>query len=64
MTPIDEVEAEFRRQGVFLLVDFNSRKLWFYAYKRDQAVLRQLMESLTPRRDEMIKYLIARACKR
>jgi hypothetical protein len=59
--PIHVVEYELRKQGVFLLVDFDGRKLWFFGYKRDQAALRQMMESLKNRRDEMVKFLIKRA---
>jgi hypothetical protein len=60
-TPIHVVEHEFRCKGVFLLVDVKGRKLWFYGYKKDQTVLNQMMESLKERRDEMIKFLLARA---
>jgi hypothetical protein len=62
--PIHVVEYRFRRQGVFLLVDVKGRKLWFYGYKRDQGAIRQMMESLKGRSDEMIKFLIARASVR
>ena len=62
--PIDEVAREFRRQGIFLLVDARSKRIVFYGYKRDQGAIRQMMESLKGRSDEMIKYLIARASVR
>ena len=58
---IDELEADLRRQGVFLLVDVGGRKLWFYGYKKNQGILTEMMESLKPRRDEMIRFLLARA---
>ncbi len=61
VTPIHVVEYELRCQGVFLLVDFGGRKLWFYGYKKDQTALNRIMNSLKERRDEMIKFLIARA---
>lgn len=53
-----------RLQGVFLLVDMSGRKLWFFGYKKDQTILKQMMESLKGRRDEMIKFLLARASVR
>lgn len=55
------MEYEFRRQGIFLLVDVSSRKLWFYGYKKDHSVIKQMMESLKGRSDEMVDFLIARA---
>jgi len=62
--PIDQMEAEFRARGVFLLVDVRTRKLWFYGYKRDQATLNQMMASLKGRSQEMGEFLIARdTCK-
>jgi hypothetical protein len=64
VTPIHVVEYELRRKGVFLLVDMDGRKLWFYGYKKDQGALRQTMESLKNRRDEMVKFLIKRASVR
>jgi hypothetical protein len=60
VTPIHVVEYQFRRQGVFLLVDVSGRKLWFFGYK-DQRCINQMMESLKGRCDEMINFLIARA---
>jgi hypothetical protein len=59
--PIDQVEADIRRNGVFLLVDVRNRKLKFFGYKRDYATINRLMDSLKGRTDEMVKYLIARA---
>jgi hypothetical protein len=64
LEPIHTVEYKLRRQGVFLLVDFSGRKLWFFGFKHDQNALKQMMADLTPRRDEMIKYLTARASVR
>jgi hypothetical protein len=59
--PIDEVEAEFRRHGVFLLVDVSGRKLWFYGYKKDHTAIKRMIDSLRGRSKEMVKFLIARA---
>lgn len=59
--PIHVMEYEFRRQGVFLLVDVSGKKLWFYGYKRDYAAINKMMESLKGRCDEMVNFLIARA---
>jgi hypothetical protein len=58
---IAEIETDIRGEGVFLLVDVNGRKLWAFGYKKDKALLDGIMESLKPRRDEMIRFLIARA---
>ena len=59
--PIDQVEADIRRRGVFMLVDVRGRKLKFFGYNRDYANINRLMDSLKGRTDEMVKYLIARA---
>ena len=59
--PIGMVEKDFRYNGIFLLVDPISRRLWFYGYKKDQASINQAMESLKGRSDEMVNFLIARA---
>lgn len=58
--PIDQVEADLRREGVFLLVDWNN-KLWFYGYKRDHTAMKKMIESLRGRRAELVKFLLARA---
>ena len=57
--PIDEVEADFRRAGAFLLVDPTSRKLRFYGY--NQVALRRMIDGLRGRSHEMANFLIARA---
>jgi hypothetical protein len=62
--PIYEVEFDFRRRGMFLLVDPDGRKLWFYGYSHDQTSLKRAMESMKGRRDEMIKLLLSRASVR
>ncbi len=59
MKPIDQVDADIRREGVFMLVDVDGRKLRFYGYKRDYVTINRLIESLKGRQDEMVKYLIA-----
>jgi len=59
--PIDEVEADFRRQGVFVLVDMDGRKLRFYGYKRNCETINRLVDSLRGRGPEMVKFLTARA---
>ncbi len=64
MQPIHVVEYELRRQGVFLLVDMDGKKLWFFGYSKDQNSLKRVMESLKSRRDEMVKFLIKRASVR
>lgn len=64
VTPIHVVEHQFRLRGVFLLVGIDGRKLWFFGYKKDHATLKQMMESLKGRRDEMVKFLLARASVR
>jgi hypothetical protein len=55
------VELDFRRKGVFLLVDVRSKKLYFFGYKPDMTCINQMMESLKGRTDEMVNFLIARA---
>ena len=62
--PIHVVEYEFRRQGVFLLVDFDGRKLWFFGFKPDTVLIKQMMASLKGRSEEMVKFLTARASAR
>lgn len=59
MKPIGMMELDFRRQGVFLLVDVSSRKLWFFGY--NQSLINKMMDSLKGRCDEMVNFLIARA---
>jgi hypothetical protein len=61
--PIDEVEADFRRQGVFLLVNLDGQRLQFYGFKKDCVALNQMIDYLkqTGRGQEMVKFLIARA---
>jgi hypothetical protein len=58
---IATVEYAFRRRGVFLLVDFDGKKLWFFGHKPDQVAIKQMMESMKGRTEEMVKFLIARA---
>ena len=59
--PIDEVERDIRYNGAFLLVDLRGRRLCFYGYKKDQASLNRLMDTLKGRTKEMGNFLIARA---
>jgi hypothetical protein len=61
--PIDQVEADMRRQGVFLLVDVNGRTLRFYQFSKDSVRLKQILDYFQEkgRGQEMVKYLIARA---
>ncbi len=59
--PIDEVEADFRRQGIFLLVDADRRTLRFYGFKKDNVAVNRAVDSLRGRQSEMGKFLIARA---
>lgn len=61
LTPIHVMEYQFRRQGVFLLVDFDRRRLWFYGHKRNNEDINRLMDSLKGRVTEMVKFLTARA---
>lgn len=62
--PIDQVELELRRQGVFMLVDVRGKKLWFFQHSKDDIGIKRTMESLKGRGDEMIKFLIERASVR
>jgi len=57
--PIDEVAREFRRQGVFLLVDPFTKRIVFYGYKPDTVEINRMIEALKGRSNEMLKYLIA-----
>jgi hypothetical protein len=59
--PIGMVEKDFRYRGVFLLVDFDGKRLWFFGYKKDNTVINQMMASMKGRHAEMVNYLIARA---
>lgn len=61
LTPIDKVEEEIRRKGVFMLADVRSRKLWFYHFANDSVTLNRTIESLKGRSEEMVTFLIARA---
>jgi hypothetical protein len=57
--PIDQVEEDFRRLGVFILVDMNCKRLKLFGYNRI-AMLR-LTDELKGRSREMADLLIARA---
>ena len=57
--PIDQVLLNFNRKGVFLLIDARNRRLAFFGYKKDNAEINQMIDSLKGRSDEMTKYLIA-----
>jgi hypothetical protein len=57
--PIDQVLLNFNRKGVFLLIDARNRRLVFYGYKKDNADINQMIDSLKGRSDEMTKHLIA-----
>jgi len=59
--PIDTMERDFRRRGVFLLVDMNEKKLMFYGFKKDGVDINRMIDSMKGRCDEMVKFLIARA---
>jgi hypothetical protein len=59
--PIDQLEAEFRRYGAFLLVDFQGRKLWYYGVNRDGATRNRLIQLLKGRNQEMVLFLTKRA---
>jgi hypothetical protein len=59
--PIDTIELEFRRRGVFLLVDVSRKKLCFYGYKKDSVEINQMMDQLRGCSHEMENFLIARA---
>jgi len=59
--PIDTMEHDFRRKGVFLLVDINGKRLRFYGFKKDGVELNRMIDSMKGRCDEMVKFLIARA---
>lgn len=62
--PIDEVEADFRRQGIFLLVDMSGKKLWFFQHSKNKAGIKRTTDSLKGRSEEMVKFLLARASVR
>jgi len=55
------MEYRLRRQGLFLLVDFDGRRLWFYGYKHSNDDINLAMESVKGRAIEMVKFLTARA---
>ena len=62
VTPIHVLEYEFRRKGVFVLVGARRRELWFYGYKPTE--IKQMIDSIRGRSEEMVKFLIARASVR
>ena len=64
LKPIHVMEYELRQHGVFLLVDFDRRRLWFYGYKKNHATINQMMEQVKGRQAEMVKFLTARASAR
>ena len=64
MTPIHVIEYQLRCRGVFLLVDFDRRRLWFYGYKKNHTDINQMMEQVKGRQAEMVKFLTARAVQR
>jgi len=64
MKPIHVMEYELRQLGVFLLVDFDRRRLWFFGFKKNHATINQMMEQMKGRQAEMVKFLTARALQR
>jgi hypothetical protein len=59
--PIDEVEADFRRRGVFMLVNIHDKKLMFFGYKKNAVDINKMIDSLRGRSHEMTNLLVARA---
>jgi hypothetical protein len=59
--PVETLELEFRRRGVFLLVDVSGKKVRFYGYKKNCVEINQMMDQLRGRSHEMVNFLIARA---
>jgi hypothetical protein len=59
--PIDEIEVELRRCGIFMLVDVRGKRLRFYGHTRNRVTVQRLRDSLLKRSEEMGKFLIARA---
>jgi len=57
--PIDQVNFDARRQGVFMLVDFDGRRLRFYGCS--QAAINRAKDATKGRGQEMVKFLLARA---
>lgn len=58
--PLDEIEAEFRRHGSFLLVDTDGQ-LRYYGLSKCTPAQQKLLDSMKGRTSEMAKYLTARA---
>jgi hypothetical protein len=61
LKPIHVLEYDMRRLGVFLLVDFDRRRLWFFGYKKNHDAINRMMEQVKGRQIEMVKFLTARA---
>jgi hypothetical protein len=61
--PIGMVERDLRYIGIFLLVDFSGKRLWFFGHKKNSVDINRAMESVKGRCDEMVKYLTARATR-
>jgi hypothetical protein len=62
--PIDQVDADIRRVGIFMLVDVDGKKLRFFGFKKDYTDINRAMDSLKGRSQEMVKYLIEVASAR
>jgi hypothetical protein len=58
--PIDQVEADLRRQGVFILFLPDTNRLAFFGCKKTQADIDKLSESVRGRSKEMARFLTAR----
>jgi hypothetical protein len=59
--PVEDLEANLRYRGVFVLVDVRSKKLRFYGFKKTQAELNQLSDQVNGRNEAMADLLIKRA---
>jgi hypothetical protein len=57
------VEEDLRSLGIFLLVDFSGKRLWFFGHKKNDVDINRAMESVKGRCDEMVKYLTACAAR-
>jgi hypothetical protein len=64
LASIRALEYRLRTLGAIVLADPKSRRVWFYAYKPNEAALRPLVQLIKGRTGEMVDFLVARASVR
>lgn len=59
--PIEDVEADFRRRGAFILFNPWKNTLVYFHMARDTTEIKRMMDSMQGRNGEMVRFLTARA---